>query len=345
MTDAVKKILVVDDNIAGLSQINAYLSGSYAVSLAKSGEMALRICRTARPDLILLDIEMPGMDGFETIARLKKNQFTGSIPVIFLTGIHNVETEIKGLDAGARDFITKPVVKSVLLQRIELHLRFTGYQTYLENSVAQLSDSIASSFAEMIECRDENTGGHVMRTGKYVEMLADKMIEKGLFPGELTETDMQLIARSAPLHDIGKIAIGDAILLKPGKLNDEEFAAIKMHTVYGEQILHNMLERTPTQRYLHYARLTAFSHHERYDGKGYPEGLAGEEIPLCGRIMAVADVYDALVHDRVYRRSLSHEEACRIIFEGKNANFDGRVVETFESIHTKFAEMTEKMPA
>jgi putative two-component system response regulator len=331
------KILVVDDNLSSLKQIGAQLSERYDVSLAKSGALALQICMQEKPDLILLDVEMPEMDGFETLKRLRLNRYLGSIPVIFLTGNHDTETEVRGLQSGARDFITKPVERSILLHRIELHLRFSSYQAHLEDTVAQLSESVALSFAEMIECRDENTGGHVVRTSRYVGMLGRRLIQWGMFAEELTSTDLDMMVRAAPLHDIGKIAISDRVLLKPDRLDDEEFIAMKRHTVIGEEILDGMFSRTPTLHYLQYAKLIAAAHHERYDGKGYPRGLAGDDIPLCARIMAVADVYDALVADRVYRRGMIHIEAVRIILDGKNKQFDERVVDAFEAISEEIA--------
>jgi putative two-component system response regulator len=333
-----KKILVVDDNLTSLKQIGAQLAESYEVSLAKSGALALQICKQEKPDLILLDIEMPDMDGFETIKRLRLNRYLGSIPVIFLTGNHDTETEVRGLQSGARDFITKPVEKNILIHRIELHLRFSSYQAHLENTAAKLSDSVALSFAELIECRDENTGEHVARTSHYVGMLGRRLMEKGLFSEELTATDLDMMVRAAPLHDIGKIAISDRILLKPDRLDDEEFALMKRHTLIGEKIVEHMLARTPTQQYLQYAKQIAASHHERYDGKGYPRGLREDAIPLCGRIMAVADVYDALVDDRVYHRGVSHTEAFQIILEGRDSNFDGRIIDAFEDISGALAE-------
>jgi putative two-component system response regulator len=337
------KILVVDDNISSLKQIGAQLGGDYEVSLAKSGALALQICMTEKPDLILLDIEMPDMDGFETIKRLRLNHYLGSIPVIFLTGNHDTETEVRGLQSGARDFITKPVEKSILHHRIELHLRFSSYQSHLENTVVKLSESVALSFAELIECRDENTGGHVARTSRYVGMLGRNLLEKGLFAEELTPTDLEMMVRAAPLHDIGKIAISDRILLKPDRLDDGEFTAMKLHTTIGEEILDHMIARTPTQQYLLYAKQIAASHHERFDGKGYPKGIAGNDIPLCGRIMAVADVYDALVADRVYRSGMKHIEAYRIIMDGKNSSFDPIILDAFEEVHEILATAAHKL--
>ena len=327
-----KQILVVDDNLSILKQISAHLAGEYEVSLAKSGLLALQICMREKPDLILLDIEMPDLDGFDVIARLKQNPYLDRIPVIFLTASHDTVTEVKALESGARDFITKPVEKSILLHRIALHLRITSWQAQTETTVTALSDSIATSFAELIECRDENTGGHVVRSSKHVELLGRELIKNGQFPDELTPPELRLIVRAAPLHDIGKIAISDKVLLKPGKLDDDEFVIMKRHAAIGGEILERMYQRTPTQYYLRYACLIAASHHERFDGKGYPNGLAGGDIPLCGRIMAVADVYDALMDNRVYRRGMDQSQAYNIIMGGKGTQFDPLVVEAFENI-------------
>jgi len=333
-----RRILVVDDNLAILKQISSYLADDYEVSLAKSGPLALQICVKEKPDLILLDVEMSDMDGFGVMARLRENPYLDRIPVIFLTANHSVEVEIRALESGARDFIMKPVEKSILLHRIELHLRFASYQAQTEQTVMTLSDSIATSFAEMIECRDENTGGHVIRTSKYVDVLGKELIKQGLFPDELNPAELQMMVRAAPLHDIGKIAISDRILLKVGRLDDMEFAAIKCHSEIGAAILKRMYQRMPAQHYLRYASLIAGSHHERYDGKGYPQGLTGENIPLCGRIMAVADVYDALIDNRVYRGSMGHIQASNIIFENSGTHFDPRIVESFKNTQNQIVE-------
>jgi putative two-component system response regulator len=333
-----RRILVVDDNLTILKQISSYLSDDYEVSLAKSGPLALQICVKEKPDLILLDVEMSDMDGFGVMAQLRENPYLDRIPVIFLTANHSVEVEIRALESGARDFIVKPVEKSILLHRIELHLRFASYQAQTEETVMTLSDSIATSFAEMIECRDENTGAHVIRTSKYVDILGKELMKQGLFPDELNPVELQMMVRAAPLHDIGKIAISDRILLKVGRLDDMEFAAIKCHSEIGASILKRMYQRMPAQHYLRYASLIAGSHHERYDGKGYPQGLAGENIPLCGRIMAVADVYDALIDNRVYRGSMGHIQASNIIFENTGTHFDPRIVDSFKNTQEQIVE-------
>ncbi|MDR3230275.1 MAG: response regulator [Synergistaceae bacterium] len=339
-----KEILAVDDNVVNLKQIGSCLAGRYEYTLVTSGAEALSFCVRNRPDLILLDLEMPEMDGFETIDKLKKSPALSDIPVIFLTAHGDVATEVRGFQSGAMDFIKKPVSKSILLHRIELHLRLSSWQSHLVETVRGMSDNLAASIADLIECRDENTGGHVVRTGRYVEMLGRELRTQDLFMDELSDTALDMMVRSAPLHDIGKISISDRILLKPGRLNDKEFAAMKTHSTIGAEILTNMYRRTPAQRYLEYASMIASSHHERFDGGGYPWGLSGNAIPLCGRIMAVADVYDALVSDRVYRGAMSRADAFRIIMDGRGTWFDPHVTDAFAACYPKFVETPLSRP-
>jgi putative two-component system response regulator len=331
-----KQILVVDDNLTNLKQINVQLAGDYKVVLAKSGVQALQICAKEMPDLVLLDIEMPEMDGFETIARLKDTAIFSQIPVIFLTANHDTATEIRALESGAVDFITKPIEKIILRHRIDLHLRYFDYQAYLEDTVKTLEDCIVTAFSDIIECRDENTGGHAIRTSKYVSLLCYELRKMGLFSAELSDREIEMMIRGTPLHDIGKIGVSDIILLKPAMLDDEEFCLMKNHTVIGAEILRGMYRRTPTQHYLKYAAMIAEFHHERYDGKGYPYGMKGDNIPMCARIMAVADVYDALVDTRVYKKSMNHSDACRIVYAGKETQFDPRIVEAFRTVNNEF---------
>jgi putative two-component system response regulator len=334
-----KQILVVDDNLASLKQMGAQLEPHYEVSLAKSGALALKICKQEKPDLILLDVEMPEMDGFETLARLKEDPDLNPIPVIFLTGNHDTSTEIRALDSEAMDFITKPANKDILFHRLELHLQFAAYQNSLEQTVKELEESIVTSFAELIECKDDNAGTHVLRTGKYVEILGRKLLEAGTFGDKFSRAELDMIVRAAPFHDIGKIGISDTLLLKEDVLTKDEYEEVKRHTLIGAHFLAAIYERTPEQHYLKFAKLIAESHHERYDGGGYPRGLAGDAIPLCGRIMAVANVYDGCITDRVYRKALSHEEACRVIIDGKGSWFDPRIVEVFEGMKDEFARL------
>jgi putative two-component system response regulator len=331
-----KQVLVVDDNLTNLRQINLQLAGEYRAVLAKSGAQALQICEKERPDLILLDIEMPEMDGFETITRLKGNAQMSQVPVIFLTASYDTATEVRALQSGAVDFIRKPVERCVLLHRINLYIRFFEYQSHLEDTVRALEDCIVAAFSSVVEGRGENSEGHVARTSQYVAMLCRELQARKSFPDELSDSEIGLIVRAAPLHDVGKIGISDVILLKPGMLNDEEFNIMKNHTTIGADILKDMLERAPTQHYLKYAIMIAEFHHERYDGEGYPHGIKGDSIPLCARIMAVADVYDALVDKRVYKKPLNHSVACRIILAGRGTQFDSRVVDAFQSVNHEF---------
>lgn len=338
-----KRILLVDDDLTTLKHVSALLSDSYAVVLAKSGRQALSIIEKTVPDMILLDVEMPDMNGFDTIAAIREQGVCARTPVIFLTANHDVVAQIKGLEAGGVDFIKKPFEKGVLLHRIGLHLRLFSYQQDLEMTVKSLEDNIISAFAELIGCRDGHSGGHVRRTREYVALLGASLLKARTFADELDERAMDMIIRSAPLHDIGKIGISDIILLKPGKVTAEEFSVIKTHTLIGARALEKLYERTPTQEYMKYAILTAESHHERFNGSGYPKGLAGEDIPLCGRILALANVYDALTTSTVLRKALEHDEACRIISSNSGTEFDPRIAAVFLENNAQFCQAKETL--
>jgi len=334
-----KSILIVDDNLVSLRQISALLSKDYDVSLAKSGELALQICAQEHPDLILLDVEMPGMDGFQTIARLNEDERLKHIPVIFLTGNNDTETEIKCLEAGAVDFITKPANAEILHHRIEVHLQFSLYQLHLEHMVKELEDNIGISFAELLDCKDYNAAIHMLRSGEYVEMLVNELVQEGTFGTALTADDAKLIKRAVPFHDIGKLGVSDIILLKRSPLTKMEIQEVRKHTTIGGQVLKAIYDRTPSQHYLKVAMILAEGHHENFDGTGYPRSLAGEDIPLYCRILSVINTYDALITDRVYRKGLSHEEACQKILEGRGTMFDPRIVDVFDKIKDKIGSM------
>jgi len=289
---------------------------------------------------MLLDVEMPDMDGFETIAHLKEAPLLKHIPVIFLTGNRDTATEVKCLESGAMDFISKPANVDILRHRIELHLQFSTYQLHLEQMVKELEDNIGVSFAELLDCKDYNVAGHVLRTGQYAELLARELLKSGLFKNEITAADVDMIKRAAPFHDIGKIGVSDIILLKRAALTKEEKQEIRKHTVIGGQMLKQIYERTPDQKYMKMAMTIAEGHHERYDGAGYPQGLKGDEIPLAARIMALANVYTACTTDRVYRKGLSHEEVCTIIRNGRGTEFDPHVVDAFDKVQKKFAAIS-----
>jgi putative two-component system response regulator len=333
----VKSVLIVDDNLASLKQIGAQLARDYEVSLAKSGELALEICSREPPDLILLDVEMPGMDGFAVIARLKDDPKLMHIPVIFLTGNHDSETEIKGLESGAMDFITKPVNPDILRHRIDIHLSFSAYQLNLEHMVKELEDNIGIAFAELLDCKDFNVTGHVLRTAEYAALLAEELRQAGTCGDEITDEYVEMLKRASLFYDIGKIGISDIILLKRGSLTEEEFRDIQRHTLIGGRVLKVIYDRTPNQHYLKMAITIAEGHHERYDGTGYPRGLKGRDIPLCCQIVSLANVYDSCITDRVYRKAFSHEKTCELIRIASGTKFDPRVVDAFNKANEKFA--------
>jgi putative two-component system response regulator len=244
-------------------------------------------------------------------------------------------TEVRALESGAVDFITKPVKMDILRHRIELHLQFAQYQQQLESVVAELEDSIITAFADLIDCRGKGLYRHEEHLGCYLELICRTLLACGDFAEELDEAQICDLIRAAPLHDIGKIGISDVIMLKPGKLSEEEYAAVKEHPLIGGRVLRSIHERLPAQVYLSCAAQLAEGHHERYDGLGYPHGLAGTEIPLGCRIMAVANVYAALVSDCAFRKAMSHEDACRIVLEGRGTAFDPKVVRAFEKVMDK----------
>ncbi|MDR1855331.1 MAG: response regulator, partial [Azoarcus sp.] len=273
-------VLVVDGNQADLRSIHRLLQDKYRVIEAKSVEQALKVCSKLRPDLILLAIEMPEMNGFEVLSRLGGTPALSTIPVIFLAENNDVDSEIRGFECGAADFVVKPVNKAILLHRIAHHLRFHHYQHMLEENVRELEGGIVLGFCEIVEFRDGKTGGHIGRTSRYVQLLGETLRKQSKkLADALPQTDLDMIVRAAPLHDIGKIGIRDQILLKPGPLARDEFEVMKRHSALGGEILRRMYWRTPTQRYLKFAIQIAESHHERFDGSGYPKGLRGEEIP------------------------------------------------------------------
>ncbi|MDL2210049.1 response regulator [Desulfovibrio sp. OttesenSCG-928-O18] len=337
-----KLVLVVDDNLTNLRHISALLANTYRVLLAKSGKQALLIAAEQIPDIIMLDVEMPEMDGFATLAALRNNPALARVPVLFFTAGDNVATQVRALEAGAVDFVRKPYEKGILLHRLDLHLKLVQYQQDQERTIKELEDSIVNSFAELIECRDANNGGHVQRTRGYVAALGELLVEANLFTDELDPETLEMIVRASPLHDIGKIGISDLIMFKPGKLTEEEYEIVKTHTTIGARTLAHIHERTPTQKYLLHAQLMAEGHHERYDGTGYPKGLRGEAIPLCCRLMAVANVYDALVSNTAYRAGMSHEDACAILQQGKGREFDPHIINVFIENNEIFARIAGK---
>lgn len=338
------RVLLIDDNATLLKQTSLLLADSCSILLAKSGEMGLEIAASQTPDIILLDVEMPSMDGFQTLAALKANTALAHIPVIFLTANHDPETQVKALQAGAVDFIKKPFEIGVLKHRINLHLSLSQYQRGLEKKLRDLEDTIIVSFAELIECRDNFSGGHVQRVCALVDLLGRFLLQSGAFAGELDETSQALIARASALHDVGKIGVSDVIMLKPGRFTPEEYAEAQKHTSIGAKTLEAAFALAPIPLLRHAATI-AESHHERYDGTGYPKGLCGEDIPLSARMTAVVNVYDSLRNAAVYRPAMSHEESCRIIAEGAGTEFDPLIARIFLEHCDAFAEASAALGA
>ena len=331
-----KTIFVVDDSATNLAVADEALEKSYLVITLSSAEKMFAALEKITPDLILLDIEMPEMDGFEALRRLKSSEVYSNIPVIFLTGLSETENEAYGIELGAVDFIAKPFSVPVLLNRIKYHLDIDQLirdrTAQLIERTAQLmllQNSIVFTLADVVENRDSNTGGHIDRTTVYSQILISAMLKHGLYAAEIQGWDLESVISSARLHDLGKIAIPDSILNKPDKLTPEEFSVIMTHCIAGELIIDHMISRTGATDFLYHARLFAAYHHEKWNGAGYPYGLKETDIPLHGRIMAVVDVYDALTSQRPYKKAFPCEEAVNIILKDAGTHFDPGIAEIF----------------
>lgn len=338
-----KHILIVDNNLLNLKLAENILKDFYKVTSITSGYDAIKFLNNNKVDLILLDINMPYMNGYETIEKIKKNSELKNIPVILLTPQLNSEVEIKGIKLGAVCFIIKPFVPQMILNKAKFFLEIEKYRHELEDKVNEkikiiksLQDVIIISLAELVECRDENTGGHVKRTAKYVKILTEALIEEKIYEDVLTPEYSYDLIKSAPLHDIGKIGIDDATLFKTSSLDKEEFEFMKEHSNLGALALQKMIDESNGESFLYIAKDMAKHHHEKWDGTGYPDGLKGEEIPLCARIMAIGDIYDALTTKRPYKEAFSHEKSVEIILEGTGSSFDPKIIEVFEKISYKF---------
>ena len=349
-------ILVVDDTPDNLTLMSGLLKDNYRVKVANSGERALKIAQSETPpDLILLDIMMPEMDGYEVCRRLKADTKTRDIPIIFLTAKTEVVDETHGFELGASDYITKPISPPIVLARVETHLAIKRMQDFLKDKNAFLASEINKRTAEIMaiqdvtinamaslaETRDNETGNHIRRTQRYVKALAEKLRFNPRFAHFLNDNKtIEVLFKSAPLHDIGKVGIPDRILLKPGRFEPEEFEIMKTHTTLGrDAILQAEKDLGMEMPFLKYAKEIAYSHQEKWDGSGYPEGLSGDDIPISARLMAVADVYDALISRRVYKAAMSHEKAVAIIKEGKGSHFDPDMVDAFLELEQEFKKI------
>jgi putative two-component system response regulator len=298
---------------------------------------------------------MPEMDGYEAIQKLKSTPGLAEIPVIFLTAKSDDSSELKGLSLGAIDYVSKPFSAPILLKRIKNYLLIATQKAELQDyndnlekmvhkkteQVTELQNAILKTVAEMVEFRDDVTGGHIDRTQKYLRLLVDKLVEADICTEEVGDWDLDFLIPSAQLHDVGKIAVRDNILNKPGKLTDEEFAIIKRHSAAGVVAIEKIAESTREHSFLNHAKIFAGTHHEKWDGTGYPLGLSHNDIPLQGRLMAIADVYDALISTRPYKASLSTKEAEEIIIAGKGTHFDPMLVDIFTMVADEFARVAE----
>jgi putative two-component system response regulator len=338
-----KKILLVDDNPVNLKMARNTLMELYDVFTVPSAEKMFLFLEKTLPDMILLDVLMPDINGYEAMRIMMDDGRTGHIPVIFLTSKSDAGSEMEGLSLGAVDYITKPFIPQLLLKRVETHMLMQEQKEELKyinanlerivdektGAVVELQNAVLTTVSELVECRDDITGGHIERTAHTTRLIVGEMMERSVYTDELMSWDKELFLQSSQLHDVGKISINDNILLKPSRLTDEEFEVMKKHTIFGEEIIDRIQKKTRENAFLTHAKIMAGTHHERWDGSGYPRGISGLNIPLQGRIMSIADVYDALISKRPYKEPFSHETALRIMWESKGSQFDPIILDAF----------------
>jgi putative two-component system response regulator len=351
-------VLVIDDSPEILGIVNELLKPNYRLKAANGGEKGLRLATAEpRPDIILLDIMMPELSGHEVCRRLKADRATRDIPVIFLTAMNNEADEEAGFALGAVDYIAKPISGPILRARVKTQLAMKRSADFVKDKnvflVTEVSkraremefvqDVTILALASLAETRDNETGNHLRRTQHYVRLLAERLQRHPHFSLTLTRTNIELIVKSAPLHDIGKVGIPDHILLKPGRLTTEEFEVMKTHTTLGRDAIEKAeQEMGRSAPFLAFAKEIACSHQEKWDGSGYPQGLSGERIPIPAQLMAVADVYDALISARAYKAPMTHEKASRIIAEGRGTHFDPDVVDAFLAAQSEFENIAAR---
>jgi putative two-component system response regulator len=381
-------ILAVDDMPENLVILGELLQPHYRVRAVSNGQRALQAARTEpRPDLILLDVMMPDMDGYAVLSRLHNDPNTSDIPVIFVTAMDQIDDEERGLDLGAVDYITKPVRPAILLARVRNHLELKRTRDWLRDQTGFLESEVARrvrenqliqdvsirALANLAETRDWETGNHIRRTQAYVSLLARCLQSHPRFAEYLTERRIEMIVKAAPLHDIGKVGIPDQILLKDARLTTEEFEIMKTHSRLGSDAIDKAMrgalnndDYTALQQhtrlgyealdfggqkaessplaFLAIAKEIALRHHEKWDGTGYPDGLIGDEIPISGRLMALADVFDALISKRVYKKPFPIEDAEKIIVDGRQRHFDPDVVDAFITLRGEFSMVAQRYP-
>lgn len=353
-------VLVVDDTLDNIRLVNEILKEDYRIRVATNGEKALEAAKHAPPDIILMDVMMPVMNGYEACRRLKEDEALKDIPVLFLMSGSDEADERKGFALGAADYIAKPISPPILTARMKTHLALRRSRGILENQhrflekevlrrtkgISVIQEAFIAAMATLAETRDNETGSHIQRTKLYVKELAEYMGRRPKYKEILTPEKIHLIVISSPLHDIGKVGIPDHILFKPGALSQEEYEIMKRHTTMGRDAIASAEKLMGNaETFLTRAREIAYSHHEKWNGTGYPLGLSGDEIPLSARLMAVADVYDALTTRRIYKEAITHEEAVSIIREDSGRHFDPDVVAAFLALQGRFREIIMKYAA
>ena len=343
------RILVVDDDPVNIMHLTEILNNDYDLFAAKDGAAAIQKALKVRPDLILLDIIMPEMNGYQVLEQLKACSELKDIPVIFVTGLDKHEDEIHGLNAGAVDFIIKPFRAEIAKLRVDNHIELKNHRQNLEELVDKKVKELISTkeifldtLADMIEYRSLESGKHIQRTKRLTGILIDHLLTTEKLGPILKKENINSIIMASSLHDIGKFGIPDSILLKPGKLTKDEFAQIKTHTIIGSEMIKSIESKSmkgtnETDDYIRHSHDIARYHHERWDGTGYPDRLKGSEIPLTARIVALVDVYDALTNERCYKSAVSHEEAMKIIKNGAGHHFDSDIVQAMMAVQDKIS--------
>lgn len=344
-----QRIMIVEDDLDIIPMLSSMLINSgYTVLPYTNGGDALKAIQLESPDLILLDISLPDMDGYQVCMLLKQMNDISDVPVIFMSGMGSVDDKIKGFQAGGVDYITKPFHPEEVQVRIKTHINLSTFKSKIEykkliekqvREVAEAQQATIFALAKLAEQRDEDTGGHLERVCAYCKLLAQQLSMESPYADQISEEFIECIQHASPLHDIGKIAIPDSILLKPGKLSQQEFESMKSHTITGAENMQYVFNKYPENSFIGMGIEIALYHHERWDGNGYPDGLIGRNIPLSARIMAVADCYDALRSDRCYRKGFDHETVKRMLVEEDGTHFDPEIIKAFLIIEDKFCQI------
>lgn len=351
-----KVIMVVDDDYENQVLAQKILEDEYQIASADSGEMALAFIPKIKPSLVLLDLNMPGMDGIEVYRCMRERFGEECPPVIFLTADRRPEMEVTCFREGAADYIAKPFIPNIMLTRVKRTIELDELQKNLAHQVEEqtkairyqtrkmlkLQEKIVDGLATLIECRDGSTGTHVLNTRRYVAMISEKLLERGIYPEEITPEFVKFLCEAAPLHDVGKIVVSDVILNKPAKFTEAEFNIMKRHASEGGKIVREIFGDEADPEFVKVAIDAIKYHHEKWDGSGYPEGLKGQEIPMAARIMAVADVFDALVSERVYKDAMPVEEAFDIIVTSSGSHFDPRIVSAFVDMREEITRILKE---